>query len=252
MSYSTLDADVESGVQAPKYGVPIDEADQMIRNGFVRKVFGILSAQLTVTTLVIALFSSVHPIKNYVSLEEGGQGHTWPLILSSFVSLGCIISMACFSDIARSYPHSYIFLSVFTLAESVTLGVVCSMYDAEVLLLAVGITAAVVFGLVMYAMNTTRDFTGAGPYLYMALWTMLLYGFVVSLFPYYRSMDTAFSGMGVLLFSFYLVFDVQLILGGKHHRYRFGVDDYVFAALAVYLDIVNLFVRILRLLSKDR
>jgi FtsH-binding integral membrane protein len=75
---------------------------------------------------------------------------------------------------------------------------------------------------------------------------------VVSLFPYYRSMDTAFSGMGVLLFSFYLVFDVQLILGGKHSRFKFGVDDYVFAALAVYLDIVNLFIRILHLLSKKR
>jgi FtsH-binding integral membrane protein len=255
MSYSAIDAnrDVEAGtVDTPKYGMPLDEADEIIRNGFVRKVFGILTAQLTVTAVVIAIFNSIDSVKKYVSLEEGGEGHTWPLVTSMFVSFGCIITLACCADMARSYPHNYIFLSLFTLAESVMLGVVCTTFEAEVVLLAVGITAAVVLGLVGYAMNTKRDFTGAGPYLWTALWALLLYGVVISFFPYYRTVDTAYSLMGVFVFSFYLVYDIQLVVGGRHHRFKFGVDDYIFAALNVYLDIINLFLRILQLLSKDR
>jgi len=33
-------------------------------------------------------------------------------------------------------------------------------------------------------------------------------------------------------------------LGGQH-KYQFTVDDYVFAALAIYLDIVNMLIQLL-------
>jgi FtsH-binding integral membrane protein len=41
---------------------------------------------------------------------------------------------------------------------------------------------------------------------------------------------------------------LQLIVGGEHRR-AFGLDDYVFAALNVYLDIINLFMFTLQLLN---
>ena len=57
---------------------------------------------------------------------------------------------------------------------------------------------------------------------------------------------------GCLLFSCYIVYDTQLIVGGQHKKHQFGVDDYVFAALNIYLDIINLFVYLLRLLNSRR
>lgn len=50
----------------------------------------------------------------------------------------------------------------------------------------------------------------------------------------------------------YLVFDTQLILGGKHRRYTVSPEEYVFAALNLYLDIVNLFLLLLQLISLCR
>jgi FtsH-binding integral membrane protein len=47
------------------------------------------------------------------------------------------------------------------------------------------------------------------------------------------------------------LFPLQLIVGGKH-KHAFGLDDYVFAALNVYLDIINLFMFILQLLNDRR
>ena len=44
----------------------------------------------------------------------------------------------------------------------------------------------------------------------------------------------------------------RLIVGGKHKAYRFGIDEHVFAALNVYSDILNLFVRILRIFGKGK
>jgi len=133
------------------------------------------------------------------------------------------------------------------------LGIACTAYALDSILIAVGMTAMLTLGLVAYASSTKRDFTGAGPYLFMALWMMILYGFLLSFFPSFRhSTQTAYSLIGVLIFSFYVVFDVQLILGGKHNKFRFGVDEYVFAALSVYLDIVNLFLYFLDLFGRER
>ena len=48
----------------------------------------------------------------------------------------------------------------------------------------------------------------------------------------------------VALFSF-LVHDIQLIVGGKHKKFKFSIDDWVFAALNIYLDILNIFLQLL-------
>ena len=46
----------------------------------------------------------------------------------------------------------------------------------------------------------------------------------------------------------YLVFDTQLMMGGKH-QYSLSPEEYIFAALNLYLDIINLFLFILSLIG---
>lgn len=55
------------------------------------------------------------------------------------------------------------------------------------------------------------------------------------------------SGFGALVFGAFLVHDVQMLVGGR--RYQLDPDEYVFAALSIYLDVVNLFLYLLQFLS---
>ena len=56
----------------------------------------------------------------------------------------------------------------------------------------------------------------------------------------------------ILFFSFqYLVFDTQLMMGGKH-KYSISPEEYIFAALNLYLDIINLFLFILTIVQGSR
>jgi FtsH-binding integral membrane protein len=55
--------------------------------------------------------------------------------------------------------------------------------------------------------------------------------------------------VGVLLFSIYLVIDTQMIMGGKSVELR--VDEYTLAALLLYIDIIQIFLYILQLLSNN-
>jgi len=60
-----------------------------------------------------------------------------------------------------------------------------------------------------------------------------------------------FYGLYTLLLEHcfqYLVFDTQLMMGGKH-QYSLSPEEYIFAALNLYLDIINLFLFILSLIG---
>lgn len=58
------------------------------------------------------------------------------------------------------------------------------------------------------------------------------------------------SGGGALLFSLYLVYDIQMIMGGRQHAA--SPDEYIFAALSLYLDVVLLFLFLLQLVGLGR
>ncbi|OBS66342.1 hypothetical protein A6R68_05112 [Neotoma lepida] len=58
-----------------------------------------------------------------------------------------------------------------------------------------------------------------------------------------------YSAIGTLIFSMYLVMDVQMMVGG-HYHYEISPEEYIFAALNIYVDIINLFVFILDLIAR--
>lgn len=131
----------------------------------------------------------------------------------------------------------------------------CMFIDNSVLLMAVVITLAVVFLLVIYALVTKTDFTGCGPYLFCVLTILVFCG----IFGLTRWMDpNVYAYIGIGLFSLYIVYDVQMCASKKLGA-QYSVDDYVLASLNMwalrrafmrrYLDIINLFLYILQLLS---
>ena len=113
--------------------------------------------------------------------------------------------------------------------------------------MAVGITAVICFALTMFAFQTKYDFTGAGTYLFIAAIVLMLAGFL-SIFFYSQIWSIIYGSFGALLFSFYLVYDTQLMLGGKH-KYSLSPEEYIFAALNLYLDIINIFIYVLHILG---
>jgi protein lifeguard len=53
------------------------------------------------------------------------------------------------------------------------------------------------------------------------------------------------SGIGAVLFSLYLLRDLQLLMGGK--KMELSPDEYVFASLNIYMDVMMIFIMILSL-----
>ena len=57
--------------------------------------------------------------------------------------------------------------------------------------------------------------------------------------------------MGAFIFSLYIIYDTQVMLGGNH-KYSLSPEEYIFAALNLYLDIINLFMYLLSIFGGSR
>merc|ERR1712032_1679580 len=102
------------------------------------------------------------------------------MLFASFAaSVGVMLVFCCNPKLMRESPTNYLILSIFTLAESVMVGMVCASYTKESVLIALAVTTLVVFTLSLFACQTTYDFTGMGPYLWTAMMVMMGFSFAL-------------------------------------------------------------------------
>ncbi|XP_046968526.1 protein lifeguard 1-like isoform X1 [Vanessa cardui] len=221
-----------------------DFNEQSIRKSFIRKVYGILMCQLLVTLSFITLFVYHTPTKLWV------QRNTYMFWIAFAVVLVTLIAMACCHSVRRTAPMNFIFLGIFTVAESFLLGVTSSMYASDAVMMAVGLTAAVCLALTLFAFQTKWDFTVMGGALLCATVVLLIFG-IVAIFVPGKTMTLIYASLGALIFSLYLIYDTQLMMGGKH-KFTISPEEYVFAALNLYLDIINIFIYILTIIGAAR
>lgn len=102
-------------------------------------------------------------------------------------------------------------------------------------------------GLTIYAIFTPTDFTIKWGIVIVILIAMLMLG-IFSIFIWSPFLTNLYCCLGVICFGIYLVIDTQLIIGGK--RLELSMDDYVVGALILYIDIIQIFLYLLQLLSK--
>ncbi|KAI8056140.1 inhibitor of apoptosis-promoting Bax1-domain-containing protein [Syncephalis plumigaleata] len=218
-----------------KYGVNVAESDVEIRQAFVRKVYGILTMQLLGTTAISALCMFNETVKTWV------QSSPWVLLGSS---LGTFVVLLALLYYRESHPKNMYLLGLFTVMESYTIGTIVSFYDAAIVLQALLISLGVFIGLTAFTMQTKYDFSGIGPFLYASIWGIVIASIVQIFLPFSRWLDLGIAIFSVLVFSGYIIYDTQQIM--KH----LSCDEYIVAAVDLYLDFINLFLNILRILNE--
>jgi hypothetical protein len=135
--------------------------------------------------------------------------------------------------------------------------VVTTFYSLNSVLYSVLITIFVVFALTLFACQTKYDFTGLGGYLIGFLAVLIVFGFLTTFMCVGANSNTCnvlnlvYAAIGALIFSFYIVYDTQRIIGGTHSEYQFEETEYIFAAIALYLDVINLFLSIMKIFGNN-
>ncbi|PCH36124.1 UPF0005-domain-containing protein, partial [Wolfiporia cocos MD-104 SS10] len=214
-----------------KYGTTVADSALEIRNAFVRKVYTILFCQIFATALVAGGISQSTNAIFWV------QTHTWSFYLPLF---GTLISLGLLYWKRHSHPANLVILSAFTLLEAFTLGVTVAFFDTVIVLQALLITLGVFLGLTLFTLQSKYDFSGLGAWLFAGLIALMMTGFVSIFVPFGRTLDIVYAAGGCLIFSGYVVYDTFMITK------RLSPDEYIMAAISLYLDFINLFINILR------
>ena len=200
------------------------KCDKEVRLGFVRKVYGILSAQMLCTT-AFCLFACIPNLGNFkgnivigqTPADAGAAAHSgfffafqqmlFNTTCTVFIVIGYFASICglvcCRLD--KKVPTNYLLLSIFTFCTSWLVATACARTKPLVVLEAAGLTFAMTVAITIYAMTTKTDFTIYGPLLFIFSFVFCVAGFFLAIFGF--QMGLLWSAIGVILFSFYLLFD---------------------------------------------
>ena len=103
------------------------------------------------------------------------------------------------------------------------------------------ILLGLVTGLIIYALKTKNDITQKINFFIYAPIALIIIIVVASAFTSYI-VQTIVSLIIIFIFSAYLVFDIQRLTNPqKKNVFTYGVDDYIIAALDIYIDLIILF-----------
>lgn len=166
--------------------------------------------------------------------------------VNSVLSIGSLVAMLGLGIfLAFKSVNPYVYYA-FTTAMGYSVGVNVSYYlqmiGPGVVFQALLLTAGITWVMSTWAMRTERDLSKMALPLF-GLLIALLVGSLVNIFLLKSSMmSLGISALGAGIFSLYIAFDMYLI---RQRAYEHPVR----AAFAVFLDIINLFLHLLRLLA---
>mmetsp|Transcript_9569 Transcript_9569/g.13239 ORF Transcript_9569/g.13239 Transcript_9569/m.13239 type:complete len:283 (-) Transcript_9569:150-998(-) len=196
---------------------PLDELlDRSSRTVFIRRVYGLLGASLS-TTALSCLFCASNP-RLIFSLISQPAGRFFLALVAIFSFIGPL-SLA-FSPALRRDPSKAIpIFALFTMSEASLVGIACTAYRLQTVILAISQTAIASLALTAYGFqpNPKYDLTGFGSVLFSSLLLLSVSAIAGTLFKV-QPAPLLYSTVGALIFSAFIVYDTQLIVGGKKKK----------------------------------
>ena len=129
--------------------------------------------------------------------------------------------------------------------------VLCIVYYragfGQQIVLAFIITCATFLALTVFTIFSKIDFSFLGPFLCCGIFVLMIWSLIMSLAftigGSSASWHLALAIVGVALFTGFIIYDTYMIVT------RLGVDDYIIAAIELYLDVINMFLYVLQILT---
>ncbi|KAF1878561.1 hypothetical protein Lal_00047230 [Lupinus albus] len=267
--FGKIGGDVEAG-ERPLYPMMVESPD--LRWSFIRKVYSIIAIQLIATVAVGFFVLTVHPVANFF------LGSTAGLVVYILIIFVPFITLCPLSYYYQKHPVNYLLLAIFTISIAFAVGLSCaftdeqtsifelenvmgvldmirndciggekldvvfSLRDEKVILEAVILTAVVVIALTLYtfwAASRGQDFNFLGPFLFGAVIVLIVFGFIQVLFPLGKISTMIYGCIAAIIFCGYIVYDTDNLIK------RYSYDEYIWASVSLYLDIINLFLSLL-------
>ncbi|CAJ0605877.1 unnamed protein product [Cylicocyclus nassatus] len=215
-----------------------------VRAAFVRKVFSIVTAMILVVIVMVTPAVVQDDIRMFMIENR------WVYMIALVLFFCSYIILVCCQGVARSFPLNLCLLALFTVSCGVMLMVLCALVPPHTVLLALVTTTLACIAIIGFASQTKYDITSHIFIVFVATIAVFIFGLilaVMSFFIYIKALHVIFSAIVCVLFMVWLAIDTQMIIGGK--RYEISPEEYIFAALMLFIDIYEIFITLLSLFN---
>jgi FtsH-binding integral membrane protein len=228
--------------------VRVDESVLAIKRDFVQKVYGILGAQLAATAGVAAAACFVPGVGPACVAAVSG---VLPKLGWAAGTVVVLVGLVRHKD---AYPANLTLLGVFTFLEAIPVSALCfEVYSAGGGLAILGtaaVTAGVVGVMTLYVRYGRGGATLSGTFLFVGLNSLVGMGLVAHLLQW-SFLVWCYHALGVMLFAQFIAYDTHKIVNGRRLE-DIDMGAAISGSLELYLDILNIFVHLLRLSSGER
>ena len=208
-------------------------------NQVYSKMFTWLFIGLLVTFVTgYSLSQNVYLMANLLSVG------IWPIFIVELI-LAVVLS----TRIAKMNPiTTKILYLIYSITTGITFSAIFVVFKMSSII-SIFLVTAIIFGvLAFYGYVTKRDLTKFGTILLVALLSMIIFSVINIIFIKSSTADLALTMIGILVFAGYIAYDVNKV---KYLMNSVGEEKAaVYGAFQLYLDFINLFIRLLELFGK--
>ena len=192
------------------------------------------------TYMLLSMTLVFSAITASISMAMGlGQGTA---LILTLVGFGLLFVVNKTADSSKGIIAIFAFTGVMGASIGPMLNYYLAMPNGpELVMQALGGTAVVFFGLSAYALTTRKDFSYMGGFLMVGLLVAVV-AMIANIFLHIPALSLTISAAIVMIMSGLILFDTSRIING-------GETNYIRATVSLYLDIYNLFIHLLHLLS---
>ena len=222
-------------------GFSLPVTSGLVRTGEERAQLVRRTYSLVFISVLVTVVGATYAMSNAWIMQQVIE-HPWWTMIAVFVPL-----MAA-QGARRQFPLNVAMVLLFSFAMGVMIGPTLigqAGFDSGLVTQAATITVGAFGTLTLYAFASRRDFSAWGSFFIVGLWVLIATS-VLNMFFGNATSSLWIAGGTVLVFSGLLVFDTWRL------RNVYGPEDYVIAAVAIYLDLLNMFLAILRILGGGR
>lgn len=138
---------------------------------------------------------------------------------------------------------------LYSLLTGLTLSAIFIIYDITSIIYAFGVTAGLVLIFALVGYFTNIDLTKISTFLFMGILGLIICE-IINIFVASESFNFILLVLGVIIFIIYIAFDIQRV---KQNVYGLDEDKLpIVGAMELYMDFINLFIRILEIFGKRR
>jgi FtsH-binding integral membrane protein len=212
---------------------------------FLQKVYGWMFVGLAITAVVAFAVANSPTLLRYVLSN--------PILFMGLivVQLGLVFYLSAKVETLAPSTAMTLFV-IYSALNGVTLSFVLLVYTGESIATAFFVTAGMFGAVAVYGSTTTRSLAGAGQFFFMGLIGILLAS-IVGIFWHNDTLQFLIAAIGVIVFTGLTAWDAQRLklMAATVPEDRSG-SYAVVGALSLYLNFINLFLMLLRLLGGRR